>query len=286
MRHTNVRLLLIVLLGFIFIGAACKKSASPAPNVAELETVIDNGVSPPSAEEVKQQRLSWNLKTLVGSYELAGYTNSNWDASAILALTEFARIRAPMTDTNEPWQIIISTNCSSAVSAGCYDPMIAYLYAKFSLNQTNRRETFANAFSNAALAMQQSSYHSIRKFYASFRAAQQIRYAWGTSHLTEENNLWNLAITNLHTALQDSNVPASEIGDACNEAADNLLLNTNTRSAFFHQIEVPLFRRLDKHLRLLAATGTVFHRCSLGKTRWWVCQHSNRRRLEIVRQLP
>ena len=120
--------------------------------------------------------------------------------------------------------------------------MIAYLYAKFSLNQTNSRDTFAYAFSNAAFAIQQSSYPSIRKFYANFRAAQQIRYAWGTSHLPDENYFWNLAITNLHTALQDSTIPAAEIGDACNEAADNLLLNTNTRSAFFHQIEAPLFR--------------------------------------------
>jgi hypothetical protein len=266
-RKTNVTLLLVVVVaGFSsFLGTACKKSASSVPDATALESVIDNSGPPPSAEEVKQQRLSWNLKTLVGSYELAGYTNSNWDASAKLALTEFARIRAQAADTNEPWQIIMSTNCSSAVSAGCNDPMIAYLYAKFSLDQTNSRETFADAFGNAALAIQQSSYPSIRKFYANFRAAQQIHYAWGTSHVAEENNFWNLAITNLHTALQDSNIPASEIGDACNEAADNLLLNTNTRSAFFHQVEVPLFRDWTNTYVCWLLQGQYFIDCAWAK---------------------
>lgn len=214
---------------------ACKKATVPASNAA-------NQTSPAfSPEELKQQRLAWNLKTLVGPYESAGFANPEWDASAKLALTEFARIRARATETDEPWQQIISTNCDLAVKTGCDDPMIAYLHTKFFLNQTNSPITFADAFSKTAQDMQESSYPSIRKFYACFRAAQQIQYTWGTNHLAEENNFWNLAITNLSTALQDKSMPVAEVDEACNEAADNLLLNTNERTTFYDQVELPLF---------------------------------------------
>jgi hypothetical protein len=219
-------------------ATACKKSAASTPNA----TGQTNQTNPTlSAEELKQQRLEWNLKTLVEPYEHAGHTNPKWDVSAALALTEFARTRANVVDTNEPWAEIISTNVAAAIRSGCDDPMLNYLFIKYAMKQTNSPKVFADAFSKTTQDMQESSYPSIRKFYACFRTAQQIQYAWGTNQVAEENHFWNLAITNLGMALWDKFMPVTEIDDACYEAADNLLLNTNERTTFYHQVELPLF---------------------------------------------
>jgi hypothetical protein len=196
-------------------------------------------VLPP--EKVKADRLAWNLKTLVEPYEKAGHTDPKWDRAAKQALTEFARLRSQLLETNELYWQIIATNCDLAAEAGCDDPMIAYLRARFSLNQTNSGVAFVAAFSNAAESLQQSSYPDIRKFYACFRAAQQIQYTWGTNQSAEENYFWSRAITNLSASLQDQSMPVPEVDDACNEAADQFMSDRDQRKAFYYQVEVPLF---------------------------------------------
>jgi hypothetical protein len=71
---------------------ACKKAASISDTAPAV--VADSS-------EAKQARLEWDLKTLVEPYEHAGHTNPSWDTFATNALTEFARSRAGVFDTNE-----------------------------------------------------------------------------------------------------------------------------------------------------------------------------------------
>jgi len=155
--------------------AACKKTTAPASNAANQTSPVF------SDEELKQQRLAWNLKTLVEPYENAGFANPEWDAPAKLALTEFARARANVPDENEPSAQIISKNASVAVQSGCKDPMVAYLYIKFAMDQTNSKEAFTEAFIAMAKAMNNSSYPPIRKFYAAARTMDQIFFTYGTN---------------------------------------------------------------------------------------------------------
>ena len=168
---------------------------------------------------VRQMQLDWNLKTLVESYQEIGETDPQWDEPARRALTEFARTRSQATETNEPWAQIIATNCDAAVKAGCDDSMIAYLYARFSLDQTNSSRVFANAFLKAAQDMQQSSYPSIRKFYAWHRAGQQViyTYGYGTNIPPEisQIGIWNSATTNLQDAISNKTMPPEEVYQAC-----------------------------------------------------------------------
>src|ERR1700720_4318953 len=79
----------LVLCFLLFTVTACKMVAAPI-------SIPVNQTNMPSsyAEEVKQQSLTWNLKTLVESYKNAGHTNAKWNDFAKLALTEFARARA------------------------------------------------------------------------------------------------------------------------------------------------------------------------------------------------
>jgi hypothetical protein len=47
-----------------------------------------------SPEAVKQTRLDWNVKRLVGAYQDIGSTDSDWDGFATNALLAFARSRS------------------------------------------------------------------------------------------------------------------------------------------------------------------------------------------------
>ena len=174
-----------------------------------------------SPEAVRQMQLDWNLKTLVESYQEIGETDSKWDEPAKRALTEFARARSQAIETNEPWAQIIATNCDVAVKAGCDDPMIAYLYARLSLDQTNSPKVFTDAFLKAAQDMQQSSYPSIRKFYAWQRAGEQVlyTYGYGTNIPPEisQIGIWNSATTNLQAAISDKTMPPEEVYQVCHD---------------------------------------------------------------------
>ena len=98
-------LMVLATAGVILLTATgCKKAAAPK--------AIQPTLSP---EQAKEQRLTWNLKTLVEAYEKAGHTSPKWDEPAKRALTEFARTRSKSTESNEAWGLIISTNCIAAV---------------------------------------------------------------------------------------------------------------------------------------------------------------------------
>ena len=115
------------LFSVMLVVTACKKATPTALSSAAQST------TPLSPKELKQQRLEWNMKTLVEPYQKAGHSDSKWDAFAISALTEFARVRSDVLATNESWREIIATNTAAAVRAGCDDPMLRYLFIKNAL---------------------------------------------------------------------------------------------------------------------------------------------------------
>src|SRR5947209_2335334 len=115
MRSKKTAWMLLPALGFFLLFNGCKKATSV---------------------DAVQQRLDWNLKTLVDPYEHAGHADPAWNGSAKRALTEFARLRSEAVASNEPATLIISTNVTDAVEAGCNDPMIEYLFIRFGMNQT------------------------------------------------------------------------------------------------------------------------------------------------------
>lgn len=199
-------------------AASCKKAAVPSTATGtESQAAADAS----SSTGTTQDRVAWNLKTLVDSYKQAGHTNSKWDASAIRAFTEFARAHGgAITVTNEPWGQIISTNVAVAIQAGCDDPMVRYLFVKFSLDQTNSRETFADDYCQAALGMQNSSYPPIRKYYAAQRALDQLYYTYGYGTNVEQlhpmfGKMMALIGPNILGALNDKSMPAEEAFEAC-----------------------------------------------------------------------
>jgi hypothetical protein len=195
-------------------------------------------------EAAQTNRLDWNMKTLVTAYQNSGITDSRWDEPATRALTEFARTRARTADLYEPWGEIIATNSEAAVDAGCDDPMVRYLYIKFSMSQTNTPKAFLDAFEDVQSKMQAGPYPPIRKFYASLRAFQQFTYTYGYGSnvdFTVGYQLFNDAISDLVAVLNDKTTPPEEIYDAVTEIVGQFPGNATKFQDYYDQIQKPLF---------------------------------------------
>ena len=192
---------------------ACRKNNPP------VSQAINPTAAVTSVDERKQQRYQWNLDTLVQPYEHAGYANPEWDASAKLALTEFARVRANLANQDEPWLQIISTNVAAAVRSGCKDPMINYLFIKFAMDETNSKEAFSDAFVTMQRSMNTSVYPPVRKFYATVRTLDQLFATYGTNSLSIPAVLEMEArlSQNFLPTILDKKMPPDEAYEVCKE---------------------------------------------------------------------
>jgi|GEM_PF-212234 len=233
---TWIQPLLVTCLIFVSVVGCNKINSSSSGKKLESSPPIS------ANDKARQERLNWNLQTLVMAYEKAGHTGRPWDTSAKNALTEFARLRSQVTETNERGAQIIATNCEAAVKAGCDDPLIAYLHTRFVLDQTNTPKIFADAFLKNAQDIQQSTYPSIRKFYVSLRAVQQIYYTFGTNADSQEiQAAGGRLLEYLMGALNDKTTPPGEVYEACLEGLNAYQGDKNLYEQFYNRIEKPLF---------------------------------------------
>jgi hypothetical protein len=81
--------------------------------------------------EAGSDRLTWNFRTLPEAYDKTGSKNRAWNEPARKALDGFARLRATEACGDETLSQLVATNCAAAVAAGCDDPMVAYLNARY-----------------------------------------------------------------------------------------------------------------------------------------------------------
>jgi hypothetical protein len=201
----------------------------------------------PTSTASKQSRLNWNLKTTVGAYQEIGNNDPKWDEPATNALAEFAVSRSQSFSANEDWTTVVRTNCDAAVQAGCDDPMIRYLYIRFCMSQTNSAQDFSDAFCRVEADMQKSSYPSIRKFYASLRALNQL---YETYHTNADRDKVHVLATDimddLMQMLGDKASPPDEVYDACHET---LVTYSGGKEAYencYSKIEQSLFANWPK----------------------------------------
>lgn len=215
-----------------------------------------------SPEALRQARLDWNLKTLVTAYQNAGNSDAEWDGPATRALTEFAQLRAGTADPGDPGAEIISTNCSAAINAGCKDPMVRYLYIKFSMNQSNTPQAFLDAFTDDERDMQESDYPPIRKFYVSFRAFQQFTYTHGYGKnvdFTDGIRMMDDAKSDLVATLNDKSTPPEEVYDACYEYLYKLSGDIQVFHSYYDPIEGPLFANWPDEATTWLLKGEAYH---------------------------
>ncbi|HXF10306.1 MAG TPA: hypothetical protein VN625_05935 [Desulfuromonadaceae bacterium] len=244
------RIITTVCCGLICAGlCGCHKSQSQAP-AKKL-----------SPAEKKQQRLEWNLKTTVAAYESGGRRSSSWDGYAEDALNEFAHVRAKATE-GEPWQQVIATNCAAAVDAGCDDPMILYLFVKFSMAHTNDAAGFSRAYCRVAQAMEKSSYPPVRKFYAEARALQQLSYTYGLAGMQrpEVGDLPSDISDQLLRVLQERDAPPDEVYEVCAEGLQGFNSHPEDYEQAYRQIEASLFSYWPNEATTWMLKGEAFTR--------------------------
>jgi tetratricopeptide (TPR) repeat protein len=149
---------------------------APLPHeiAALLDTPADLVAPIPQDPEKQAQRqketLAHNEKTLRGAYDRVGRTDPRWDAAAQRALDLAARHFSGVDPLVAPKEVHEAAN--EAVEAGCDDPLMLYLHARFSETADSLSRAEADRrHTKAALALKDSKYPPFRKMTALARAA-------------------------------------------------------------------------------------------------------------------
>ena len=167
-----------------------------------------------SCSSSAERRLKWNMRTTVGQYEKSGRHDPKWDTPAKEALTLYARWRSNAFGQSDDLARQIGRRCQEAVTAGCPDPLVLYVYARFVINQPGRTGTeIAAAHRQIAAELKASRYSSLRKFYGFLRAGEHL-YQLKPVPKLDVTELMNDAAAQLAIALNENDAPYGELYQA------------------------------------------------------------------------
>jgi hypothetical protein len=167
-----------------------------------------------SCSSSAERRLKWNLRTTVAQYEESGRHNPKWDAPAKEALILYSRWRSSPLGQNDDLARQIARRCQDAVAAGCPDPLVLYVYARFVINQPGRTQTeIAAAHRQIAAELKASRYSSLRKLYGFLRAGEHL-YQLKPVPKLDVTELMNDAAAQLAIALDENDAPYGELYQA------------------------------------------------------------------------
>ena len=167
-----------------------------------------------SCSSPREQRLKWNLKTTVKAYEKIGRHNPQWDAPAKDTLTLYARWRADDANQTEEAAQQIAHRCHDAFAAGCRDPLVLYVHARFVLNNPGHAPgEIADAHRQAAAGLKASRYSSLRKFYGFLRAGEHL-YQLKPIPKLDVTEMMNDAAAQLAIAIDGNAAPYGELYQA------------------------------------------------------------------------
>jgi hypothetical protein len=195
----------------------------------------------------RQDREKWNQSALKGTYDASGSRNPKWDKDAEDALTTYAQSRTAPDDEAEMISETIGDSAENAVNEGCNDPMVRYLYVRYSSNVRQKPlKDRQNLYQDAAHGLQGSSYPAIWKFYANVGAAELLW--WNRNH-----DLWQqvvqlrqAAMSDLAQAVQDKSLPEAEAYDAANDLFQLLQYNVHEMTNAYDQVESGIANQSDK----------------------------------------
>jgi len=231
------------------------------PESYSAETKNSAATNAPSADHDSElkYRLKWNLDTLVGEYERHGRRNPKWDESARAGLTAFAQIRCFSDSTNGAEPLAkIPVAIKTAMTNGCDDPMVRYLYARFVMPlETHTDKEHSDAYRAVAEALSQSEYAPIRKFYAALRAAEVLNPG-GTNTPPEVHHWRRHASQYLNEALRDKAMPPIEVYEACDRLLTAVKANKTQLGEFYLALEPLVFKNWPSDASLLLLKGTFY----------------------------
>jgi hypothetical protein len=188
--------------------------------------------------ETRQDRKKWEQASLSGAYNTIGNHDPKWDKDARDALDAYAQTWTASDDERETLTELIGSAASSAVAEGCQDPMVRYLYVRYSSDvQAKSLAERQSLYQDAADKLEASSYPAVRKFYANEDAA-------GILWWNQKQSLWQQAVQHRHAAIsdmvqvvQDKSLPDSAAESAATQLFDMLQYNEGETTNAYGQIE-------------------------------------------------
>jgi hypothetical protein len=190
------------------------RTNQPAPAAASrLQAAIDRlrGVPfehdpakrPLVLSEAATNRHDWALRALERGYAASGQADSRWDAQA---KTSFAAYEDFIHFGQTNWPQLEQ---ALKASAGCDDPMIRYMQARYRADAGRTSlEAAAIEFLGAQESMARSAYHPLFKFMAGLRAVEASRDADTNSNRGPAIVLTTTALEDL---ARDTNAPVDEV---------------------------------------------------------------------------
>jgi hypothetical protein len=171
-------------------------------------------------KQAQQARLDWHRENLLGAYQTFGSQNTAWDAAAEKALQMFAEVRSETTPLNSASVLAIRESVSSAVAAGCNDPLINYLHIRYVMSDSGIGAVeFAQRMRAAADVLNLSEYNPLARFYGCLRAAEASAVDIGEDKaLPEHVRRYRYAMsTNLIGVIRDRTTPPEDVYQAVHE---------------------------------------------------------------------
>lgn len=166
---------------------------------------------PLTISEAAATERDWAFRALRTGYVQTGCTNSRWDGQAAAAFEAYA----DYVYSNQPGRYGAMTNgVLQARAAGCADPMLEYMQARYSLGRRGgTREQYAIDLVKACRAMATSKHHPRYKFLSAYRAIVSARDADNEGE-RERGPLQVLVNTALEDLARDSNAPPAGVFQA------------------------------------------------------------------------
>jgi hypothetical protein len=199
------------------------------------------------APMTRVDRNKWNHTMLNGIYETAGNRNPKWDKDAEDALNDYADSRTASEDEVKVLSDLIGDSAENAVNEGCNDPMIHYLYVRYSSDvQAKPLQDRQDLFRTAANDLQNSSYPLIWKFYANYHAADVLWYNHDANLEQQVAQFRGIATSDLAQAVQEKSFPEAEAYAATDVLFQLLQYSPEGMAYAYNEIESPLSHQPDK----------------------------------------
>ncbi len=250
-----IRISAALLSQLLFVS--CKRDASfvdvAIPSVEVVETV--RPASP---------LLEWHRRTLVEAYDKVGHHGRRWDMTARDGLSRFAEYLAARGSGTNDSASGISNAIVQAVAAGCDDPMVLYLRARFTIpHRTNTLEECGIAHLVAAKGLYASGYPAVRKFYAFTRTLEAVDSApallrqEGTLEFRQQMVKQGKALF-LQALDGDSSLPAHEAFELVQAYFDSTAYAAEPTSLNYTSVEDRLFIYYPENAELYLQKG-LYH---------------------------
>ncbi len=248
----------------VLLGVAVSQNAISAADDEPPAPTPDDGLDRPNPTAGKSSAVEycfeWNVATLAGDYEKVGRRNPSWDKKVLETLSLFAQSRSRKGDAQQ-LSAGFEKAVKEAIAAGCDDPLINYLHARFAAGVAARAsKEGAQVHVHAAEGLERSKYAEVRKFYGCLRAAEALRSASKSQTNTppEVHQFRRSALNHLVAVLNDKRTPIEEVHDACRELMGEVERNKKQLEEFYFAIEKPLFANWPQEALALLIKGNFY----------------------------